>query len=193
MSLNDIELNPQLLAGLYSKSLIGETDNDVDFPAKTVLPPKQQTNIIKEPTKAAKPEKSIAAPVSNFKSLGSNQKNVLVGVHYADTTHLPDAQLDFLTNLLKACNLGLGDVAIINMNNFTGIDHNQILENFKTKTVLLFGITAQEFGFPFDILPYQVQQFAGKTVIQSPALHEIENDKAAKGKLWMGLKRIFGI
>lgn len=193
MSLNNIELNPQLLAGLYSKSLIGEADS-LDVPITSSLPPKPQKQPAQKNSKPAVDKTSPSLTSSSpFKTLGNNQKNVLVGVNYADTKHLPDAQLDFLTNLLKACNLGLGDVAIINMNHYADLDYTEILNHFNSKVVMLFGITAQEFGFPFSIPEYQVQQFSGKTVIHSPALHEIENDKVAKGKLWVGVKRIFNL
>ncbi len=191
MSLNDIQLSPQLLAGLYSKSLIGDADG-VPHTFPRVSEPETKLNIPEKKGPVAA-KKVAGASQAAFKSLGNNQKNVLIGVHYAEIANLPDAQLSFLTNLLKACNLGLNDVAIINMNNHPDAVYTEILENFKTKVVMLFGITAQQFGFPFEIPEYQVQQFAGKTVVHSPALHEIENDKAAKGKLWMSLKRIFNV
>lgn len=190
MSLNDIQLNPQLLAGLYAKSLVGDADAVDEVPAKTSVPGVNK-NI--PAAKSAVTQKHTTVQQPTFKSLGNNQKNVLIGVHYTDSTHLPDAQLDFLTNLLKACKLGLGDVAIINTNNYSGVDYSQILEHFKTKVVMLFGMTAQEFGFPFEIPEYQVQQFAGRTVIHSPALHGMQDNKTEKGKLWMALKKVFNL
>lgn len=191
MSLNDIQLNAQLLAGLYSKSLIGDADEtSVAIPA--ISAPEVKANISEKKVPAAI-KANVSTSQNSFKSLGNNQKNVLICVNYTESANMPDAQLQFLTNLLKACKLGLNDVAIINMNNFEDASYTDILENFKSKVVMLFGLTAQQFGFPFEIPEYQVQQFAGKTVIHSPALHEIENDKVEKGKLWMSLKKIFSV
>lgn len=191
MSLNDIQLNPQLLAGLYSKSLVGAIDGVIESALSLSKP---ETNLnISEPKVADTAKKIADPPPSLLKSLGNNQKNVLIGVDYAESANLPDAQLDFLTNLLKACQLGLNDVAIINRRNYPDVIYTEILDHFKSKIVMLFGITAQQFGFPFEIPKYQVQQFAGKTVIHSPALHEIGNDKAEKGKLWISLKKIFNV
>jgi DNA polymerase III psi subunit len=164
MSLNDIELYPQLLAELYSKSLIGETETEDVFDS-----------------------------VSDVKFLGNNQKNVLVCVHYDNSVHLPDAQLDFLSTLLKACRLGLSDVAIINVKNIANFNHNQILNYFQTKVAMLFGITTEALGFPFSMPPYQVQSFADKTVIHAPALHELQQDESARRKLWAALKKIFNV
>lgn len=148
-------------------------------------PPPAAQHMVQEP---AAPARSLQ---HHFKSLGNNQKNVLVAVKYTDVIHLPDAQLNFLANLLKACALGLEDVAIINMNNYTDVGHNQILTHFKSNIVLLFGMTAQDFGFPFEIPEYQVQHFANRTILHSAALHSIQDDKETKGRLWAGLKKIF--
>jgi DNA polymerase III psi subunit len=167
MSLNDIELHPKLLEELYSKSLIVE-DEASEIP-------------------------DMAASNSDIKFLGNNQKNILVCVHYDDSVHLPDAQLDFLSNLLKACRLGLNDVAIMNMKNVANANYNQILNHFKSKVVMLFGITTEKFGFPFSIPQYQVQQFAEQTVIHSPALHDLQQDEPARRKLWAALRKIFNI
>lgn len=186
MSLNNIELNPRLLAELYSNMLVSETDGQT-----IVAPPPATEPILQEH------EATLVAPAVNlrhdFKSLGNNQKNVLVAVYYNDVVHLPDAQLNFLANLLKACNLSLEDVALINMNHYNGIDYNQILTHFKSNIVLLFGMTSQDFGFPFEIPEYQLQRFADRTIIHSAALHSIQDDKEAKGRLWAGLKKIFNL
>ncbi len=182
MSLNNIELNPQLLAELYPNKLVGDIDVQIIAATEPIMEEHEAT---------------LEAPAlhlrHDFKSLGNNQKNVLVAVYYNDVVHLPDAQLNFLANLLKACNLSLEDVALINMNHYNGIDYNQILTHFKSNIVLLFGMTAQDFGFPFEIPEYQLQRFADRTIIHSAALHSIQDDKEAKGRLWAGLKKIFNL
>jgi DNA polymerase III psi subunit len=174
MSLNNINLSPFLVAQLYPDSLTGE--------------PKKTGPAQKDP---APTEERTPAP--EWKLLGSNQKNILVAVAYENITHLPDPQLDFLMQLLKACHLGLNDVALINMNNYKGMEYTDILSYFQTKAILLFGISAQEFGFPFEMPQYQVQPFTQYTVIHAPALHDLQNDKPAKGLLWTGLKKIFNL
>ncbi|MFV0606332.1 MAG: hypothetical protein ACK5NK_10880 [Niabella sp.] len=182
MSLNDIQLNGRLLASLYAKSLISNGNQATNTPTLSAA----------EKKIGGKIEESLKPQVP-FKALGNNQKKVLILVNYPQSTHLPDTQLDFLTTLLKACSLGLNDVAIVNTHQYPDIDATAVTTYFSSATVLLFGLTTQSMGFPFEIPPYQVQQFDGKTVICSGALHEIETDKTAKGKLWNGLKRIFSI
>lgn len=85
MSLNNISLNPQLLAGLYPDSLL-ETGKSI-----TVPDPKELT------------------------FLGGNKRQILILVNHPDVPYLPDGELTFLTNILSACKLGIADVAIVNL------------------------------------------------------------------------------
>ncbi len=175
MSLNEMNLPPYLVAQLYPSSLVGQEKN---IDPGVFVPP--------APSALLEPELTI-----EWKSLGSNQKGILVAVNYENITNLPDTQLEFLMQLLKACQLSLNDVALINMNNYPGVAHTSILNQFSTKVVLLFGITVQDWGFPFQTPPYQVQSFSDYTVMHAPALHDLQNDKPAKGLLWAALKNIF--
>jgi hypothetical protein len=107
--------------------------------------------------------------------------------------HLPDNELAFLLNLLSACNLGMEDVAVLNIQNAAGLSASFLLDHFNTKTVLLFGITPAEFGLPVSFPEFQVQQFNKAVFLYSPALAVIEPDKLLKSKLWVCLRRIFGL
>ncbi|GAB3431861.1 hypothetical protein [Niabella aquatica] len=175
MSLNEMNLSPFLVTQLYPDSLTGDPERT--GPAQKVPAPKT------EPVKSD----------TQWKLLGNNQKNILIAVTYENIAHLPDPQLDFLMQLLKACQLSLNDVALINLGNYKDIGYTDILSYFQAKTILLFGISPQQLGFPFETPQYQVQAFTHYTVIHAPALHDLQNDKPAKGLLWTGLKKIFNV
>ncbi|MCH5597185.1 hypothetical protein [Niabella ginsengisoli] len=174
MSLNEITLSPYLLTQMYPSSLIES----------------KKTN---EPLHVEAGEQKDLSSAIDWKSLGNNQKKVLIVVNYDNIANLPDPQLDFLTQLLKACQLSLNDIALINVNNYKNADSTEILNHFDSRIVLLFGISPQQFGFPFDTPPFQVQNFANYTVTHAPALESLENDKPAKGQLWTSLKKIFNL
>ncbi len=177
MSLNEVNLPPYLVIQLYATSLVEQENSS--GPVVPVTPASSATVDEEQ--------------VIEWKSLGSNQKGILVAVNYENITNLPDTQLEFLMQLLKACQLSLNDVAIVNMNNYPVVAHTSILNQFGTKVVLLFGITVQAWGFPFQTPPYQVQSFSGYTVMHAPALEDLQNDKPAKGLLWAALKNIFNL
>jgi hypothetical protein len=175
MSLNDISLVPFVTASLYRSSLI-EDD--------------QHESIVKPPS-AAKPEPQ-AETAKGWKYLGDNKKNILLVVNHPGITHLPDDELSFITAILSACKLDLGDVAIANRNNYPAYNYKDFTGYFNSRTLLLFGIGPVDFGLPVDFPQFQVQSVAKTTFLYSPALKDINNDKLFKSKLWVCLQRIFG-
>jgi hypothetical protein len=175
MSLNDFRLPPSLVAKLYKKVFVEVNPNEIVH----------QTVTGEKATTLEKPALK--------KSLGNNKKNILIVVDYQDITHLPDEELDFLSTILTACKLTLDDVAIVNRKNFPGDNYKNFISNYSSKIVLLFGISPDSFGLPVDFPPFQVQSFANCTFLYSPSMEERKNDSLYKSKLWVCLRRIFGV
>ncbi|MGZ8549288.1 MAG: hypothetical protein ACXWV2_01450 [Chitinophagaceae bacterium] len=182
MGLNDLNLSASILAELYSTSLINPDQNDIIPPSQSIMPIaveiRQELGTINETT---------------WKYLGSNQKNILIVVDYDTAVHLPDEELNFLTNMLAACKLGLGDAAIVNLNNYKNTRYSEFLAQFKSKIVFLFGVEPSVFGLPVSFPYFQVQSVANCTFLYSPALGEQRKDALLKSKLWVSLRTIFGI
>ncbi len=169
MDINHIQLPATLIADLYRSSLI-------------------ETNEI--PVKVERP----AAPATPAKGyLGENQKNILIVVDYADAVYLPDEELGFLTSMLTACKLSMADVAIINRYSNKDTGYKEMIKQFNSRTVFLFGVDPLSFGLPLDFPHFQVQSFANTTFLYSPALEESKKDSLLKSKLWVCLRKIFGI
>jgi len=177
MSLNKLRLSSQLVALLYPNSLL-DTGNDDAIPASNKAVTERQ--IIDEETKASK-------------RLGNNQKNILIVVRYSDVVHLPDDELNFLTGMLSACKLSLDDVAIINTNNYRKAGYNDILAEFNSRIVFLFGVTPVEFGLPVNFPAFQVQTVSGAKYLYTPALEDRSKDSLFKSRLWLSLRSIFSI
>jgi hypothetical protein len=172
MDLNNIELPAFIVADLYQSSLIETGEIPLKAQAITATIEKEQ-------------------PVNVWKSVGGNQKNVLVIVNYTDAVHLPDSDLTFLTGILGACKLSLADVAIVNLNNHPEASYKELTAFFKSKIVLLFAVEPTAFGLPMSFPHFQIQPFASNSFLFSPSLKELENDKLLKSKLWVCLKRLF--
>lgn len=173
MDLNNIELPVSVVAELYHCSLI-ESDK---IPIK-------ESPVNEKEQEEAKP---------GWKSLGNNQKNILVIVNNQEAVHLPDQDLGFLTGILGACKLNLADVAIINLHNHPQASYKELTTFFKSKIVFLFAIEPAAFGLPMSFPQYQIQAFAGNSFLFSPSLKELENDRVEKTKLWVCLKRLFNL
>lgn len=181
MDLNHIELPAFAIADLYRSNLVGSSDQ---------LTGEKVTN------DDAVLEKNLpveATEQEEYPSLGNNRKNILLIVYHKEVLHLPDEELHFLTGILTACKLSIDDVAILNLNNHPGADYKQLAAHFKCRTVLLFGVEPARLGLPMNFPHFQQQAFANITYLFSPALVDLENDKLLKSKLWVCLKRIFGV
>ncbi len=149
-----------------------------------------------EVKKQAKPEKKLIPTAERQWYLGNNDKKIIILVNEKEAVYLPDASLQFLSSILNACKLNLGDVAIVNFQN-DPVSYQFLKEQLLPKHVLLFGITAKKLLLPFMIPDYQVQKHDNCSFLQAPALETMQGDsqdaKLEKSKLWLSLKKMFGI
>ena len=167
--LNNIEMSPQLVVQLYKNSFIETSEEHGKFHTKS------NSEDVK------------------LKFLGNNDKNILLIVNYRDAVHLPDDQLDFLINMLSACKLGITDVSIVNMNNNPELNYKNAIDFFNSRIIILFGVEPSDLSLPVSFPHFQVQQFSGRTYLFTPPLQEINHDNVIKSKVWVCLRRVFGI
>ncbi|MEI2738261.1 MAG: hypothetical protein V9F01_05705 [Chitinophagaceae bacterium] len=176
MDLNHIELPVSVVADLYHSSLVEDG-----------------TAITKTTSKEAPAPAAETITPAPWKSLGSNQKNILIVLKSNGVVHLADHELTFLTGILGACKLSIADVAIVNLNNHPEATYKELTSFFKSKIAFLFDIEPSAFGLPMSFPHYQLQAFAGNSFLFSPSLAKLENDKVEKSKLWVCLKRLFNL
>lgn len=166
MSLNDIQLQPTSILELYSKSLVEIKSN------KTTVE---------------------AMPAQSLSILGKNLKGIVLVVSNAEAAFVTDDELNFLLGILSACKLNMDDVGILNIRKHAAADYKNISAELSAEKVFLFGVDPAEIKLPLSFPYYQVQRYNDQTYLASPALAEIQNDKAEKTKLWNCLKQIFSI
>jgi hypothetical protein len=172
MDLNHTILPPVSLVELYREILVlPESEHERTTKTATVEPPSEQP----------------------LKTLGNNLKQVLLLVNYDNCVHIPDAALEFLNGILGACKLGMNDVLLINTHELKSLPYKKIQSEYKSKTVILFGVDISVLELPMSFPFFQPQQFMQTTYLCSPPLAEIENDKILKSKLWVCLKKIFSL
>lgn len=171
-----IQLPDFLLADLYRHSIVMVGDEP--------LAEKKQ------------PEKTQAtAPAANRQwFLGSNLRKITLLVTEKEAVYLQDESLQFLSNILGACKLNLGDVAIVNLHN-DPVDYLFLKEKLEPSFLLFFGVNAQQVQLPFTVPHYQVQQYDGRQFLLAPSLNlmlgDSQESKLEKSKLWVSLKKMF--
>ena len=166
MSLDNIELTPFLIEGLFKNSLV-------------------------ELEQAKKVSKSTAN--NGFNILGNNKSRVAIIIKDADNLYLPDDQLSFLMEILLACHLTMEDVAIVNVYNKDMVNYKFIESELKALKIILFGVSAAEIGLPLAFPKYQIQQYNDQTYVLGASLKEMKNNIPEKTNLWNCLKQIFNI
>lgn len=164
MSLDNIQLTPIMIQGLYSKPLYD-----------------LQTG------------KSQPAQSNNISYLGNNQKKIVILVRSLTAIYLPDDELNFLLGVLTACKLSMADIAVINISKHPSLLYKDFTDQLDAEKVFLFGIDPGELALPLQFLNYQIQNFNNQVYLSSVSLNELQTDKEEKMKLWNCLKKIFAL
>jgi len=172
-----------LIADLYKASLV-----DLDtFSYYQKLSGKDSLPTEAEVTTA------VAGKIEFF---GENQKNVTILVNQPNAISLHKEDLTFLTNVLKACQLRISDIAIVNVAKQQAT-FSEIKEQLGALQIILFDVEPSVIKLPFMIPPFQVQNFSDTIIILAPALSVLnrpdQEGRLLKTKLWNSLKQVFGI
>jgi hypothetical protein len=173
MSFQEAILPPALIADLYKKVYL--------------VDPAFETNI---------PGEIIRQEEPAIKILGSNSKKISIVVNHPEEVFLPEKHLEFLSKILSACRLNIGDVAIINQG-YRTVDINSIKGHLQPLQVVLFGIDPVQLGLPLNFPHFKIQEYDNCAYLSAPNLNLLNSDtdegKLLKTKLWVCLKTMFEV
>jgi len=145
-----------------------------------------------KPSPAASPASATEPPKQWF--LGNNGKQIGILIKDPQVAFISDEQLQFLSNILNACKLNLGDVAVINMARHP-IHFSELKQQLQSKFLILFDLTTADLQLPFNIPLYQVQAYDHCSILLASSLTKMLGDsqeaKLEKSKLWVSLKNMF--
>jgi hypothetical protein len=195
---------PTPASTLDSKSVSTPASAPVSTPVITPVAtaiPKVDSPVVNQ---VSKPAESTTKPDVNSKVielpkqwfLGNNGKQITVMVKEDAVPYINDKHLQFLSIVLSACKLNLGDIALVNYKNYP-LGFEELRTKSNPKIVLVFDLSPKELKLPFTIPFYQVQDYAQCRFLFAPSLTKMEGDhteaKAEKTKLWNSLKTLFGL
>ena len=177
-NLNNLELNDELLASLYARSLVQLTPEQSAWQKNPVIEGvEEQTNILSE-----------TQPV---KYLGNNEKRVLVLIKNKKIAFLPEEQLALLTKMLAACKMNIGDVAIVNMAETQ--DLQEAISQLLPEKLLAFGALNEDFNLPL----FEIEMRDGAVWLNAPSLEELLQEKGKnpplKTSLWNSMQQLFDL
>lgn len=160
---------------------------------------KDQFNTIKESQKAYQHSENLTQdktessdPSGPINYYGGYQHSVLVLVNHQSSRSLIPKDRLVLENILGAVNLSFSDVAVVNISQKSDLTSQRILEEFKPKEILGFGL-------PDNFLNDQVESYSlavlddGYSIVIGDPLSTIATQKNLKVKLWHSLKQMFSL
>ena len=125
--------------------------------------------------------------------LGGNEKNIAFVLKNEQHKFLNDNELKFLSGLMDACNITMGDIAIVNFARYKDVKYNDLISRLDSHKVLCFGVSAADIDLPFLIPYFQVQIFQDIQYIFCPGLEKLQEEVDSKKQLWASLQKIFKI
>lgn len=193
MSFDKIILPDFIIADLYGNKLIKINEPMSGALAKPIVQP-QSLEKLPTPSVANVNDKPLSPPPISY--LGGNLKHISIVIRDTTAVHINDEWLQFLTNILLACRLSLGDVAIINAAR-NEIQFSRLVQELGATKVILFDVSPANIGLPFTFPLYQLQNYQQTQMLLAVTLASMlgvgEHVKAEKTKLWLCLKSMFGI
>jgi hypothetical protein len=172
MSFENIVIPGMLLADIYKDNLV------------ELVEVQRKIDVISQP-----------AAIATATFLGNNGRNILVLVHYPEVVYLPDDHLEFLNKILKACDLKMDDIAIINTAREPA--HLENVAALNPKSVLIFGECISDMAHHSDGELFMPFLKAESSVIITPALESYcmntPESKQLKSRLWISLQKFFGL
>jgi hypothetical protein len=178
-----------VIADLYKNTLV-ITGNDVHTDASQQVTPGVQVT----KNEVLNPPQTVPAVQKKW-FLGDNKKGIVIVARDTEAVFINDEWLETLSKMLGGLQINLGDTAIVNMHN-NPVTFTDIKEQLQARHVIMFGVTTQQLQLPFTVPDYQVQNYAGCTLVGAPvttlasAAYSTDAIKVEKRKLWESLKRM---
>ena len=200
--LNNIQLSPLLVGELYKDALLLSPDGPpaIQRPAESAQP--QPAAVQPGPAPKTAPPQPAPQPApaaetpAPYKFLGKNGKKITIVVQSPSVPFLPDNQLSFLTKILEACRMNIGDVAIVNAAT-TPVEIAALRRQLEPAVVLLFGLEPPAIKLPINFPAFKIQPYDNCSYLAVPPLTQLvqqsEESKLLKSKLWVCLKSLFNV
>lgn len=121
---------------------------------------------------------------------GKNLQRILIAIDVPKQLKNEDRIL--LENLMKACQITMDDIALINMAE-QECAISEIISHLEIQKAIFFGIPSLNIDLPIGNSEDSVIIYDNKTFIKTSPLSSLQNNVGKKKALWSALKNMFGV
>ncbi len=180
---------------------VGQGAGGVELPEPVVAltPQKIPISVATEAPKSVVEEKLPAAAIAEDSSSlpVPSHPELKFGATFRQTILLTDrptpADVELLTNILKAVSLTLDDVDLLDLQKLKGQDFKPLLESKSAHQFISFGVGLKKLNLDLVLVPYRITPVEGIQFLLTDPLATIQTDKAKKKALWINLQVLFGL
>lgn len=169
MSLQQVSLDPFLLAQLY----------------KTAIIPSEKTADTNNAATGALPSITI-----NF--FGNNTRRITLLIYNKEQTWLPEELFTFLTKILQACGLSMDDVALVNIAYLPEVQLSEITNQLNAEKLIMLGSWFKDWSGKI-LEKNKIQVLEGLPCLYSDSLGEMQANASYKKAFWNALQDFFGL
>jgi hypothetical protein len=192
MKFEKIQLPPNFIASLYKDTLvvIEQPNRNLNNSLKENAPVQQSASL-----KSKNVEDTTSNSTLNY--LGNNEKQIAILEHDETAPIIREEWLQFISSILLACKLNVGDAAVIKIQNQL-ITYGQLHQNLNTKYCIVFSDELQKLNLPFIVPAYQIKECNDCTYLPAEPLEnylvaDVTKSNQATRNLWNALKLMFHI
>lgn len=124
-----------------------------------------------------------------FNYLGENNKYLLLLVNEPKYEVIGPNDLDSLNGILKAKNMELRDVALVNLAKYPDAKYEEMKAFFVPSKLVLFGVNPQSIGLP-AFTANVIAEHSGAKILATFGFAEMQNDVNRKRLFWNEMKKL---
>lgn len=173
--------NQQTLPG-RSEQMPENFEKSSDFPAQPVSETPVQGLEEVSTQQSAEAEKNIA-----FNYLGENNKYFLILFNEPNQKDISSIQKETLLKIMAAKGLELRDLAVLNLNQYPGVNYTDLKEFFSFNKIVLFGIDPQLISLSSQS-SNQVVKLDSAKILCTYSIDEMIMDTTKKREFWNIMK-----
>jgi hypothetical protein len=192
---NLLTQNSNALRLLMTEDLYILPENEQLIPTKAEQAPEissQKVNDVQEipapqaeevlPQKAVEPEKT-----REFNYLGENNKYFLILFNEPNQKDISSIQKETLLKIMSAKGLELRDLAVLNLNQYPGVNYTDLKEFFSFNKIVLFGIDPRQISLSSQS-SNQVVKLESAKILCTYSIDEMIKDTTKKREFWNVMK-----